>query len=573
MSLAEENEGGSRSVNFVEYTRDFLDEQIAILSKPVEWNGRIVAGSAMNKETIKAMYEHINMERDLVMTQHFNQIAKASVVEQLTEIQRVRAMDEKERSKEKEELIYVDKEGDLVDQFGDRWPRRENDQDTANTDAMDKYEERVLLYNKNKKLLVHFQDEVNELSDLLSQLDSLDAAPDTEDAQPVLNHMQENLPNIPISQSKWSLAISTLLSLISLSRASSLLVVHSNNLNPYTSLAASLDDSFDTTYTNVNSVSDNIYLYDNILVLSNTLTDSVDDHLLIDQLRSKNVFIVGHDNSFDSLAKQLSLTLDGKRVHDVLGNDVVHPQSPTQHCQLDYSGYAHSHSSNPLLFPQITTPPLTTHSNKHIVSSLQTTKNTRMSWLSSSTFLNDDSMSNECNKATALDILNWTFHKAGVVNVSNITHYKTGESAGSTAEYVYNDEANFELHLSNEHNKPFITDTLQLEFTMLDPHIRTHLPPSHVSEDGTSMVYKHTFRVPDRHGIFKFVVDWKQNGFSFIDEQVRTTVVPVRHDEHPRFLSHAWPFYSGTFTTIALFVVFAVLWLGWDEKDKGKKRE
>ena len=202
MSLAEENEGGSKSANFVEYTRDFLDEQIAILSKRVEWNGRIVAGSAMNKETIKAMYEHINMERDLVMTQHFNPVAKSSVVEQLTEIQRVRAIDEKERSKESEELIYVDKEGDVVDQFGDRWPRRENDQDTANTDAMDKYEERVLLYNKNKKLLQHFQDEVNELSDLLSQLDSLDAAPDTEDAQPILNHMQDNLPNIPNSQSK-----------------------------------------------------------------------------------------------------------------------------------------------------------------------------------------------------------------------------------------------------------------------------------------------------------------------------------------------------------------------------------
>ena len=49
---------------------------------------------------------------------------------------------------------------------------------------------------------------------------------------------------------------------------------------------------------------------------------------------------------------------------------------------------------------------------------------------------------------------------------------------------------------------------MQLEFTMLDPHIRTALPPV----PGSPGEYSVTFRVPDRHGVFKFVVDYKRNG-------------------------------------------------------------
>ena len=54
---------------------------------------------------------------------------------------------------------------------------------------------------------------------------------------------------------------------------------------------------------------------------------------------------------------------------------------------------------------------------------------------------------------------------------------------------------------------PGIKD-LQLEFTMLDPHIRTALPPI----PGKPGHYEVTFRAPDRHGVFKFVIDHKRKG-------------------------------------------------------------
>lgn len=51
-------------------------------------------------------------------------------------------------------------------------------------------------------------------------------------------------------------------------------------------------------------------------------------------------------------------------------------------------------------------------------------------------------------------------------------------------------------------------DDLQLEFTMLDPHIRTAIPAV-ADKPGT---YSVTFRAPDRHGVFKFVVNHKRKG-------------------------------------------------------------
>lgn len=48
-------------------------------------------------------------------------------------------------------------------------------------------------------------------------------------------------------------------------------------------------------------------------------------------------------------------------------------------------------------------------------------------------------------------------------------------------------------------------------------------------------------------------------------------VVPPRHDEYPRFLSAAWPYYVGALSTSAGFALFAALWLAGDDRDLRKK--
>ena len=46
---------------------------------------------------------------------------------------------------------------------------------------------------------------------------------------------------------------------------------------------------------------------------------------------------------------------------------------------------------------------------------------------------------------------------------------------------------------------------------MLDPHIRTALNPV----PGSPGTYSAQFRVPDRHGVFKFIVDYRRKGCVF----------------------------------------------------------
>jgi oligosaccharyltransferase complex subunit beta len=115
---------------------------------------------------------------------------------------------------------------------------------------------------------------------------------------------------------------------------------------------------------------------------------------------------------------------------------------------------------------------------------------------------------------------------------------------------------------------------MQLEFTMLDPHIRTALLPS--SKPGQ---YTVQFRAPDRHGVFKFVVDYRRKGLTRLHATTTVPVVPPRHDGYPRFLSAAWPYYVGAMSTSVGFFLFSAMWLAGEarvapeKKGKGKKVE
>ena len=109
-------------------------------------------------------------------------------------------------------------------------------------------------------------------------------------------------------------------------------------------------------------------------------------------------------------------------------------------------------------------------------------------------------------------------------------------------------------------------DDLQLEFTMLDPHVRTALLPA--DELGK---YSVQFRVPDRHGVFKFVIDHRRRGWTFLRSATVVPVVPPRHDGYPRFLSAAWPYYAGAISTSAAFVLFCAVWLAGEDTAPRKK--
>jgi oligosaccharyltransferase complex subunit beta len=111
---------------------------------------------------------------------------------------------------------------------------------------------------------------------------------------------------------------------------------------------------------------------------------------------------------------------------------------------------------------------------------------------------------------------------------------------------------------------PFTTDDadeLQLEFSMLSPFHRRNMEVS--SSTATSTIYTTTFKLPDQHGIFNFMLDYKRPFLTNVEEKSTVTVRHFAHDEWPRSwsISGAWPWIAGIGVTVVGWVAFVALWL------------
>lgn len=123
---------------------------------------------------------------------------------------------------------------------------------------------------------------------------------------------------------------------------------------------------------------------------------------------------------------------------------------------------------------------------------------------------------------------------------------------------------------------PTIHD-MQLEVTMLDPHLRIPLKASATFESRsiTNRTYTATFRLPDRHGVFTLFVDHKRQGMSWLENKLQMSITPLRHDEYERFIAGALPYYATAGSMLVAWLIFSALWLGLKDDDvskKGKKK-
>ncbi|KAI9462548.1 Dolichyl-diphosphooligosaccharide-protein glycosyltransferase [Russula earlei] len=269
-----------------------------------------------------------------------------------------------------------------------------------------------------------------------------------------------------------------------------------------------------------------------------------------------------------------------------------------------YSGIPFAHGNNPLLVPILHAPAesfasdtdsdagaealfdaaerggegLWAGSAMGIVTGFQTRDNSaRVTWVGGIELFTDayahkslPSGEKSGNEQFARDVAAWTFQENLVLRIDSITHHLLNETV-PREHYTINENIVFEAHISRYDSErgwsPYSgLHDLQLEFTMLDPHIRTALLPV-TSKLG---LYQAAFRIPDRHGVFKFVLDYRRRGWTILKATTTVPVVPPRHDGYPRFLSAAWPYYAGAISTSLGFFVFAALWLAGDDKERKK---
>ncbi|KAF8638843.1 hypothetical protein AX17_001901 [Amanita inopinata Kibby_2008] len=269
-----------------------------------------------------------------------------------------------------------------------------------------------------------------------------------------------------------------------------------------------------------------------------------------------------------------------------------------------FSGVPHALGNNPLLVPILRAPPqsfagevggsadalvdaaekggegLWAGGQLSLISGFQALNNGRVTFVGGAEMFTDDFAQKNVapgvksgNAQLANDIAAWTFRESQVFRIDKIEHHRLN-ATGPSDQYTINDNIVFTAYVSRYDPQsstwlPYSgLQDLQLEFTMLDPHIRTALPPV----PGFAGKYSVTFRAPDRHGVFKFVIDHKRKGMTYLHSSTTVAVVPPRHDGYPRFLSAAWPYYVGAISTSAAFLLFSALWLAGDlrQEKKGK---
>ncbi|KAF7356741.1 PAT1 domain-containing protein [Mycena venus] len=288
--------------------------------------------------------------------------------------------------------------------------------------------------------------------------------------------------------------------------------------------------------------------------------------------------------------------------------DLVLPgaQGPTM-SPIWFSGVPFALGNNPLLVPILNAPPesfaadseggadvlvdatekggegLWAGSQLSVAAGFQAVGGARVTWVGGVDMLSDNFFKKEVSKGAksgnakfARDVAAWTFQESLVLRIDSTTHHLVNTTTPKE-QYTTNDNIVFTAHISRFNPKTSTWEPysglkdMQLEFTMLDPHIRTALP----AVAGSPGKYSVTFRAPDRHGVFKFVINYKRKGFTHLHSSTTVALVPPRHDGYPRFLSAAWPYYAGAISTSVAFFIFSAAWLAGESREKkaqGKKK-
>ncbi|EGR30314.1 hypothetical protein IMG5_135110 [Ichthyophthirius multifiliis] len=164
------------------------------------------------------------------------------------------------------------------------------------------------------------------------------------------------------------------------------------------------------------------------------------------------------------------------------------------------------------------------------------------------------------NREFMQNIMLWNFGETGILKVGKINNTLDGQSQKVT-EYRVGDKCEYSIEifmwnrLTNTWN-PYVTDDLTVEFIMLDPYVR--MPLKNVQN---TALYKAKFQVPEKHGVFKFNIKYEKPGFNFIYEATKVTVRPFKHNEYPRYLEQAYPYYISTWATIIGFCVLVFYFL------------
>ena len=169
------------------------------------------------------------------------------------------------------------------------------------------------------------------------------------------------------------------------------------------------------------------------------------------------------------------------------------------------------------------------------------------------------------NAVFCQDLLNWNFQRTGVLKYTNVRH---NNNKGETKDtYRIKDYLEYyidilEYDYTTDSWKNYVSDDIQLTFLMMNPYYINQM--KRLSNNKPTYYVK--FRAPEKHGVFKFLVDYHRTGYSYIFSSTKVPLRPFYHNEYPRFIPCAYPYYVSVFVILGSSILFSILFLYGKEK-------
>ncbi|KAJ5070540.1 dolichyl-diphosphooligosaccharide--protein glycosyltransferase 48 kda subunit [Anaeramoeba ignava] len=199
-----------------------------------------------------------------------------------------------------------------------------------------------------------------------------------------------------------------------------------------------------------------------------------------------------------------------------------------------------------------------------LVLALQTRKGSRVLFSGSREMFSDEFFDSNIgsqksgNQIFCQEISLWTFRERGYIQVKEFTHHKLGEAEPQKF-YVVLETMETYISLVEWNGNEWVSfepNDLQLEFIMLDPYVRTTM-----KFDEKLQLFSTSFQVPNRHGIYKLLVEYQRVGYNLIHQEEILPVTPYADQSAHQFLTCSLPYYSGSISMLVGFLLFSLLLL------------
>ncbi|XP_072386790.1 dolichyl-diphosphooligosaccharide--protein glycosyltransferase 48 kDa subunit [Diabrotica undecimpunctata] len=217
-----------------------------------------------------------------------------------------------------------------------------------------------------------------------------------------------------------------------------------------------------------------------------------------------------------------------------------------------------------------------------LIAGLQARNNARVVFCGSLAFFSDEFFTSSPSKAqtqeaspksgnedVATAVSQWVFKEHGQLRVRSVKHHKAGERE-APQDYTIMDNVVYTIEidiLEKGQWKPFTANDIQLEFVRIDPFVRTTL------ERKPSGQYEARFKIPDVYGVYQFKVDYDRVGYTRLFSTTQVSVRPLQHTQYERFITSAYPYYTGAFSMMVGVFIFSFVFLHLKDDEKKSKSE